>query len=402
MIPFHPIANIFPLIEGEEFDALVDDIKANGLREAVTIYQDKILDGRNRYRACLKAKAECRYEQFAGDDKAALAFVISKNLHRRHLSESQRAMVAARLATLKQGRPEKSGQLAGLPTQDEAADLLNVGERSIRRAREVQEQGSPELQQAVERGIVSVSAAADVASLTEEEQQNIVARGPKEILEAAKAIRNARAAEKRAEWTQRAIELSNANAPLPSNRRYPVILADPPWAFEVYDETSGFDSAAAAHYPTRPTEDICAMPVANLATPDAVLFLWATAPHLPETLDVMNAWGFEYKTHMIWDKERVGLGYWVRNRHELLLIGARGDMRSPTADARPPSVITAPRREHSRKPDEAYEIIERMYPKLPRIELFARGAREGWAVWGNEIIEGSDTMEAAAIVLIAA
>jgi N6-adenosine-specific RNA methylase IME4 len=133
------------------------------------------------------------------------------------------------------------------------------------------------------------------------------------------------------------------------------------------------------------TEEICAMPVAGAATPDAALFLWSTAPHLLEALEVMRAWGFAYKTHMVWDKERTGLGYWVHNQHELLLIGARGDMRSPEPEGRPPSIIRAPRRAHSQKPDEAYEVIEKMYPGLARIELFARQAREGWAAWGNEV-----------------
>jgi N6-adenosine-specific RNA methylase IME4 len=227
------------------------------------------------------------------------------------------------------------------------------------------------------------------------------ARDEREILEAAKAIRSARKAARRREWTQRAIELSKQNAPLP-DRRYPVILADPPWAFEVYGAESGNDRAAAAHYPTMSIEDICAMPIAGIATPDAVLFLWATVPHLPEALAVMAAWGFEYRSHFVWDKERIGLGYWVRNQHELLLLGKRGGMPAPMPANRVPSVIREPRREHSRKPDAVYGIIERMYPDLPRIELFARGpARAGWAAWGNEI-EGSGTMEAAAVVLIAA
>jgi N6-adenosine-specific RNA methylase IME4 len=131
--------------------------------------------------------------------------------------------------------------------------------------------------------------------------------------------------------------------------------------------------------------DICALPVANIAIPDAVLFLWTTVPHLQEAFRVLAAWGFEYRSNIVWVKDKIGLGYWVRNQHELLLIGARGNMRSPAEEARPPSVIYAPRREHSRKPDEAYELIERMYPTLPKIELFARvESRPGWSAWGNE------------------
>ena len=110
----------------------------------------------------------------------------------------------------------------------------------------------------------------------------------------------------------------------------------------------------------------------------------ATAPHLQESFRVIEAWGFQYVTNIAWVKDKIGLGFWVRNQHELLLIARRGDIPAPAPAQRPPSIIDAPRREHSRKPEEAYELIERMYPELPKIELFARNARAGWAVWGNE------------------
>src|SRR5262249_39017054 len=132
-------------------------------------------------------------------------------------------------------------------------------------------------------------------------------------------------------------------------------------------------------------DEICALPVSDLATDAAVLFLWTTAPHLQESFQTLAAWGFEYKTNAVWVKDKIGLGFFIRGQHELLLIATRGDMPSPLPAHRPPSVITAPRREHSRKPDETYKLIEAMYPELPKIELFARTVRPGWDVWGNEV-----------------
>jgi N6-adenosine-specific RNA methylase IME4 len=164
-----------------------------------------------------------------------------------------------------------------------------------------------------------------------------------------------------------------------------VLYADPPWHFEVYNERSGVERAAGNHYPTMPLEEICALPVSYLATDAAALFLWTTAPHLQESFDVLAAWGFEYKTTVVWVKDKIGLGYFVRNQHELLLVATRGDMPSPSPANRPASVISAPRREHSRKPDEAYALIEQMYPELPKVELFARQKRSGWQTWGNEV-----------------
>jgi N6-adenosine-specific RNA methylase IME4 len=177
----------------------------------------------------------------------------------------------------------------------------------------------------------------------------------------------------------------NQNSPFPSDRRYAVLYADPPWHFEVYNEQSGVERAAGNHYPTMPLEEICALPVSHLATDAAVLFLWTTAPHLQESFQALGAWGFEYKTNIVWVKHKLGLGYFVRNQHELLLVATRGDMPSPSPANRPASVISAPRREHSRKPDEAYALIEQMYPELPKIELFARQTRPGWQAWGNEV-----------------
>jgi len=217
--------------------------------------------------------------------------------------------------------------------------------------------------------------AVENTDLPQDEQREIVAR--------AKAIRAAKTAAHRARWEARIIALSNRSAPLPRDRRWPVLLADPPYPFTAY-AASGLDRSAERHYPTLSINEICALPVADLATSDAVLFLWCTSPRLPDGLRVMSAWGFEYRSSLVWIKDRVGLGFWARNQHEHLLVGALGRMRSPPPAARPASVIISRRREHSRKPDEVYALIEAAYPRLPKIELFARTARPGWDCWGNE------------------
>jgi hypothetical protein len=152
-MPFHPLAEIFPLIEGEEFDALCGDIRKHGLREPITIFENRILDGRNRYRACQALGIEPAYKTYVGSDP--VSFVISLNLNRRHLNESQRALVAAKLANLRVGDNQHS---EGLPI-GRASTLLNVGERSAARARNVLDHGAPELQAAVARGGLTVAAA---------------------------------------------------------------------------------------------------------------------------------------------------------------------------------------------------------------------------------------------------
>jgi len=167
----HPLADAFPLVEGAEFEELISDIAAHGLREAITMFEGCILDGRNRDRACRAAGVEPRFTQYSGADP--VGFVISANLRRCHLTESQRAMVADKLATMRLGADQHTESLS----IGRASPMLSVRERSVARAREILEHGSADLQPAVQRGDVSVSTAADIASQPQAEQDKIVAPG---------------------------------------------------------------------------------------------------------------------------------------------------------------------------------------------------------------------------------
>lgn len=167
---------------------------------------------------------------------------------------------------------------------------------------------------------------------------------------------------------------------LPSGK-WRVIYADPPWR---YDFSRSPSRDIENQYPTMPSEAIAALPVSEVAAKDAVLFLWVPSPQLPHGLDVLAGWGFDYKTCMVWVKDRIGMGYYARQQHELLLIGARGQPGLPPTDVRPPSVILAERTNHSSKPAEVYGLIEAMYPEAKRLELFAREKRRGWDAWGDD------------------
>lgn len=168
--------------------------------------------------------------------------------------------------------------------------------------------------------------------------------------------------------------------------QYRVIAADPPWS---YREAWG-NGAAAHHYATMTVAEICALPVADLALPDCALFLWATAPLLDVAVDVVKAWGFGYKTvAFTWAKvnrdgtPHLGLGFYTRGNAEFVLLGTRGSMSRHRLAEDVSSLVIASRQEHSRKPAEVYRRIEQLYPG-PRVELFARGRRRGWDVWGAE------------------
>jgi N6-adenosine-specific RNA methylase IME4 len=194
-------------------------------------------------------------------------------------------------------------------------------------------------------------------------------------------------AERRA---QRELDLASAQTALPS-QRYGVIVADPEWRFEPYSRETGMDRAADNHYPTSVTDLIAARDVPSIAADDCVLFLWATVPMLRDALRVMEAWDFEYKSHAIWDKMHIGTGYWFRNRHELLLVGTKGNIPAPAMGDQTASVVQIARKEHSAKPEQFLELIEQYFPNLPKIELNRRGApRPGWDAWGNEVQEAAE------------
>ena len=181
---------------------------------------------------------------------------------------------------------------------------------------------------------------------------------------------------------EREAELGARQKALP-RQEYGVIYADPPWRFEVWSE-AGMDRSAENHYPCSVVDKIAEIDVPSIAAPDCVLFLWATAPMLREALWLMEAWGFEYKSHAVWFKNRVSTGYWFRNVHELLLVGTHGDIPAPAMGTQEQSLIAAPVRGHSVKPECIYELIEGYFPTLPKIELFARSWRPGWDKWGWE------------------
>jgi|SRR5579871_2276316 len=165
--------------------------------------------------------------------------------------------------------------------------------------------------------------------------------------------------------------------------KFSLILADPPWSYKDLGHSRRIDR----QYSTLSLYKICNLPIAHVAADDCVLFLWATAPLLPDALEVMRMWGFKYKSNIVWDKLLFGMGHYARIRHEHLLIGVRGKPGT-SAVHNLPSVISARRGKHSVKPVEAYEYIEAMYPRASKLELFARNARPGWSVWGNESESG--------------
>ena len=203
-------------------------------------------------------------------------------------------------------------------------------------------------------------------------------------------VRELTQGDKKARRAEREQALGAKIVALP-DKKFGVIYADPEWQFEPWSRETGMDRAADNHYPTSCTKVIAERDVPSISAKDCALFLCATAPMLPHALLVMAAWGFDYVTNVVLNKDRIGTGYWFRNRHEHLLLGVRGKVPCPAPGEQWESVIEMTVGRHSEKPVEICEMIEAYFPNLPKIELNRRGPpREGWTAWGNEVQQAAE------------
>jgi N6-adenosine-specific RNA methylase IME4 len=207
-------------------------------------------------------------------------------------------------------------------------------------------------------------------------------------------LKQERRAERERELAARTIAAAEALGA--AGKLYGVLYADPPWDWETWSEKG---MSRAPGYPTMTLDAIKALKVP--AAPDCVLLMWATVPMLPQALEVMAAWGFTYRSHFVWLKDKSGTGYWNRNRHELLLVGTRGNVPAPAPGEQIDSVLEAPRGAHSEKPEIFQALVEAMFPHTPKLELFARGGPVSWwDRWGNEaetVGDGATASEAATL-----
>ena len=168
---------------------------------------------------------------------------------------------------------------------------------------------------------------------------------------------------------------------LPSGT-FEIVYCDPPWQYDTATDNRKIEN----QYPTMSLENICNMELPTIAD-NALLLIWSTAPMLPKALKVIEAWGFTYKANCIWDKQTIGMGYWFRVQHEILIIATRGTFNAPLPKNRTSSVYREKRGKHSAKPQYYYQWIEKCFPDRTMIELFARDKHnDKWEVWGNEIL----------------
>lgn len=347
----------------EEYIALKRSIQLEGQHYPITVNAEyEILDGHHRNRVCSELGIEAKFEVKTFPNKLLeKKFVIESNLRRRQLNDYQKALLGKPLIEI-EAELAKQRQESTLPQEGEKGfkSVLPPKEGNINRH---DREAKAIVAKEIGLSTTTFNRALTIIEKADENLKKRVTEGKTSITHAYNIITTK--------------EKHTEPQPLPQGT-YNIIYADPPWDYE-FEKRGGI----LGHYESLPLEKIC-----NLIIPsaeNAILFLWATNPKLKEALQVMQAWGFTYKTNLAWIKDKIGTGYYFRGQHELLLVGTKGAIGVPEEQNRPSSVLNAPRTEHSEKPLEAYTLIEKMYPNGKYLELFARNKRENWQSWGNQI-----------------
>lgn len=347
---------LIPALTVEEYQGLERSLIADGCRDSLVTWQNTLIDGHNRYEICNKHEIPYKMVEKAFDSRDnAREWIILNQFGRRNLSAYDRSLLALKLKPIyaekaKEKQIESGGAVPlksakpPIDTRRELSKIAGVGHDTMAKVQKIEEKAPEKIKQQIKSGDISINQAYQQIR-REEKKQEIIIEIPKIL-----------------------------------NGLYDVIYADPPWRYD-FAETD--NRMIENKYPSMDIEDIKAIKVP--ADNNAVLFLWATAPKLIEALDVMKAWGFTYKTNAIWDKEIIGMGYWFRGQHELLLVGIKGNYSPPQQNHRESSVYKERRTEHSKKPIHYYELIEKSFPSGKYLEMFARNKfNDKWEVWGNQ------------------
>lgn len=400
----HPLAEAYPHMAEEIYQPFKESLLHKGQHVPITVIPHptndnilQIIDGRHRYGALLELGMAIKYEIYDGplDDDSLRSFVESQNVHRRDLSQGQRAMSAAKLYTGNIGRPKKGSHDETDMTDAVAEEISKrngIGLSTFRKAVRVNRLSKrlPEFVEHVFEGRIPLAPAYDMVADFEQTDKklktlNITIADFKKLTEAPSSIneilRRSKQAEKKAKRDARDQNIAEVAQELP-DEEYQVVYLDPPWKFETRSE-AGMDRSAENHYPTMEFKDIIE---AKPALADrAVVFLWVTNPFLAHAFDLLSAWDLTYKSNFVWHKDKMGTGYWNRQNHEILIIATtEKGFPAPAGEDLMPSCETFPRGRHSEKPNEYADWIDKVYPTAKKLEMYCRSPREGWDHWGFE------------------
>ena len=356
---------LIPPLTFDEFKTLEANILNEGIRDPLTIWGDVLLDGHNRYEIAQKHNIPfTTVERFFETEDDAKEWMILNQFGRRNLSNYQRSVLAldlehifaekakANLGKNQYSSPQISAETKPIETRQELAKVANVSHDTIAKVKVIQQK----------------------ATDTVKEQ---LATGELTINKAYQEIKSAEKKEERKALIQTQVDAIEKGELPELEGLFDVISVDPPWAYgREYDPET---SRVANPYPEMSVEQIKEI---NLPfTDNAIVFLWTTHKFLPDAFDILKHWGFEYKATIVWNKERIGMGAWFRMQCEFCLFAVKGKPYWDNTTER--DIITEARREHSRKPDAFFDMVDKICVGR-KLEYFSREVREGWSVFGND------------------
>ena len=363
MLECHPVSEIFPLMEGAEYDALKADIAANGLREPIWLHPDgRIIDGRNRYRACYELGLVPKYKTWDGNG-SLLAFVLSLNLHRRHLSSSQRAMIALDVLPIME-EEARARMVAG-------AIATNTGSQRIDYPEDMQ--GKAAKQAATMMG-TNRQYVADAKKIKEEAPDlvEVVKNGGLSLPQAKQEL-------SRRKQIDQIAQTANAEAGSPQGR-YDVIVIDPPWPMKKIKREAR-PNQIMLDYPTMTEDELAALDIP--CADNCHVWLWTTQKFLPLAFDLLDAWGLKYVCEFVWHKPGGFQPYGLPQYNcEMALYARRGSPQFIDTKAFS-TCFDAPRGKHSEKPEDFYDTVRRVTAGR-RLDMFARREIQGFDAWGKE------------------
>jgi len=366
--------NLIPALSVEEYAQLEANILEEGIREPIITWNGYIIDGHNRFSIAQRFDLEYKTtsKHFASEESVK-EWMILNQFGRRNLSNYQRSVLALELEEVfskkakenQQGGQggvllkQKSAEANPIETRKELSKVASVSHDTISKVKKIQQKAPQEVKAKLATGEVSINAAYKEIKKEEKKEQR----------------------DKKIQEVKQKIETENLTT---LDKKYHVIAIDPPWA---YNEKGGFSSddydaqnnRGAVDYPTMTVEQIKKIEIPSAE--DSVLFLWTTHAFLRDSFDIMKEWGFEYKATIVWDKVKMGMGRNVRMQVEFCLLGIKGKPIIQGSSER--DIITEPRREHSRKPEAFYEMVERMCIGN-KLDYFSRQTRKNWEHYGAE------------------
>jgi N6-adenosine-specific RNA methylase IME4 len=354
---------LIPPLSPDEYAGLEASLLADGCRDAIVLWHDQIVDGHNRYEICSKhgIMFNTAYMEFANEDDACI-WMIANQIGRRNINDGQKWQLIEekKRILLERGREKQACGQGG---------VLLLSEYDKSKPHNTQKEIASDLGWSTGK----VAKADYVWKKAPETVKQEILSGEKSF---DRAYQEVKKEERKAEIERQKIEIISL-PPKPFNGKYEVLVVDPPWAYgREYDPET---SRVANPYPEMSQDELLAISLP--ASDNSILFLWTTHAFIFDAKELMDAWGFTHKAILVWDKEKIGMGHWFRMQCEFCLVGIKGKPYFSNTTWR--DIIREPRREHSRKPEIFYEMVESV-ARGSKIDYFSREARQGWDCYGND------------------